>query len=745
VPRWQLASAFAMLRANQNKRKPMPALNRKHLYQLLLVLLVSTVISGVHWVGGFDRFENIGFDIRAKFFRGDTVLPDKVAVVLIDEASVQALNPLVGRYPWPRAIYADLMEFFAAGGARAVMFDILFTENERRIGDERVSITPSDQRLIEGTEEFEIAVHAAQLISDREDEANKDLLNKPLPALFRERFALPKVSGLPASTNNNFLIPYDGLYQASPGVGIVGVDPDPDGVYRRLKLLHGYHGDWFPGLSVAGLLDLLAVERVSLADNRLRLGNVTVPVDDQQQYLINMYGNYRPYSISGIFASLQKIRSGEVEGLRIFPDEFEDKIVFVGASAVGLEDVKSTSVAGKTPGVLLHASVAANMLTQDFLTIVPKWVTILLIVAFSACTGLAIFYVSGFWLQVMLPMLIAGGYAGISFWQFGANLVYDIVPPVTAVVWTWLLAFAYLSFTEGKDRRRVHKMFSQYVNEAVLDEVMENYEDILHARVGKREKLTVLFSDIRGFTTISESLQPEQVVELLNIHFDTMTNVIFDYKGTLDKFIGDAIMAFWGAPVRVEDHALLAFKAAVEMVAGLETVNAKLLERGYPTVSVGIGLHTGEVILGNIGSERKLDYTVIGDNVNLASRLEGLTKQYGFPLVVSESTMLEAASGVPHAILDQVRVKGKSQGVKIYAPLLAGVAGSGESAALAEEAELIGAAFEDYLAQRWDAAIEKYAQIGCGRLREIYTERCANLKEMGVSHNWDGIYSLSTK
>uniref|UniRef100_UPI003D096838 adenylate/guanylate cyclase domain-containing protein n=1 Tax=Sedimenticola sp. TaxID=1940285 RepID=UPI003D096838 len=232
--------------------------------------------------------------------------------------------------------------------------------------------------------------------------------------------------------------------------------------------------------------------------------------------------------------------------------------------------------------------------------------------------------------------------------------------------------------------------------------------------------------------------------ELLNCHFDKMTDVIFENRGTLDKFIGDAIMAFWGAPVRVANHADLAMKAALGMVEGLEVVNAQLAGKNYPQISIGIGIHTGEVILGNIGSERKLDYTVIGDNVNLASRLEGLTKQYGFPIVVSEQTVAAITSDMAFAVLDQVRVKGKTGAVKIYAPLTRQTSPVSADQA-ADQVQWINQGFEHYLARRWEEAAACYRQVENPTLREVYLQRCQKLSAEGIPHNWDGIYSLSTK
>jgi adenylate cyclase len=286
-------------------------------------------------------------------------------------------------------------------------------------------------------------------------------------------------------------------------------------------------------------------------------------------------------------------------------------------------------------------------------------------------------------------------------------------------------------------------MFTRYVSPAVLDQVMDRGD--LDMSVSSREYLSILFSDIRSFTSISEQLQPEQVVDLLNTYFSVMSEIAFKYSGTLDKFIGDAIMAFWGAPIRTDDHANKSVLTALEMIKALDHVNQIMQEKGYPQIEIGLGINTDHVILGNIGSERKLDYTVIGDGVNLASRLEGLTKLYKCQIIISEHTYRSLTLDIPCALVDAVRVKGKKEPIRIYAPLALPdddeivIDVSKQTVLIAEKA------FECYIDKRWDEAITLYQSLPMDGLKEVFIQRCQEFQQNPAPDNWDGVYTLLTK
>jgi len=731
---------------------------KRLLYGAIIALSTAILVNLGFYLGLFEGLERKAFDIRARY--NSTQPSSDVAIILVDEASLRGMNPIVGRWPWPRSVHADVVDFLAMSGAKAVLFDILFTENERVFGTPKGVLAPSDERLVESTASAGNVYHAAQIVIDEEDEYNKSLLNRPIPNDFSGRFSV-ELKGAPVSIHNNYYLPFKELYTASKGIGIVEFLSDSDGVYRRTKLFRHYQGNFYPVLPISPLLDIMKPESIRQEEDRIVLIGVKesnqaelplqpktleIPLQKDGSYLINMHGDFKPYSMSGVLASIQKIKMGELEGLPVSPDEFKDKVVFIGGSAVGIEDLKPTSMGSNTPGVYLHASVYSNIIRGDFLRYTGPLITSLSILLLSATVTIAILWSRNIiYYQLGIPFLLAFLYISASFWWFRYNIVFDIIAPTVSIVISWMGTFAFLSITEGKDKRKIKRMLSQYVSPSILSTLIDKSpQDVLRAGGGSKENLTILFSDIRGFTSISERLEAEKVVELLNGYLSEMVDVIFRHEGTLDKFIGDAIMAFWGAPIRINDHGNRTVLAALDMRRQLEAFNQGLVAKGLIPLDMGVGINTGEVILGNIGSEKKLDYTIIGDNVNLASRMEGLTKEYGSPILITESTYEEVKTSIPCRIIDMVRVVGRKKGIRIYEPLDVREGDlSDKTISLSEEG------FNYYLERDWEAAIKSYSGILSirpdDRLSEIFIGRCENYKNEEPPSDWDGVYTMLKK
>lgn len=705
--------------------------------------LVCVLVGAIDAAGGFARLEWMSFDARASLFRQDAEAAPDVVVVLIDEPSLQALNPLMGRFPWPRSVYADLLDFLALGRPRAVVFDLLFSERQWTPGQSPDTLSAHDKAFMQATAQYGFVYHAAQLTQEDADVNASYRLGERLPEDFVAKFALPRTKGFEPGNNNHFYLPLQGLYQGAAGVGVVGMEPDPDGVYRRIRLFHTYKGRVFPSLAIAPLINRNT--RVERGPHSISIGDTRIPLLPDGQYLINPYGQIKAYSFSGLIASLQDVRHGEVGHLLINPAEFRDKIVFIGASAVGLEDVKATALDAKTPGVYIHASVTSDVLQKSFLLPmgpVANGATLILLVIVTAAVG---FFSSRLALQMLVPPLLAVLFVAFCLWRFQHNQVYHMTTPLIGLFLSWTLTFGYRQFTEGKDKRKVRKMLSQYVSPSILTAVVDKYEDYVQAEVGTQEYVTTLFSDVRGFTSMAEQLPAQDVVELLNCHFSVMADIIFAHNGTLDKFIGDAIMAFWGAPIKTVDHALQASTAAVEMVRGLGRVNDVITGRGLPPIKIGVGLNSGEVILGNIGSEKKLDYTIIGDNVNLASRMEGLTAKYGCTVLLSESTYTAVHNLMPCGLVDRVRVKGKKVPIEIYLPLASASDRDSVLRAGFSTAEHMREAFELYAGRQWDRAATVYAALPASRVREIFIARCRQFRNQPPPDDWDGATTLDSK
>ena len=708
-----------------------------------ITALAIVIAGGVYLSGSLQKPEWMTYDWRVKHFRSDRVLPDNIAVVLIDEASLKAMDPVLGRWPWPRSIYGDILDFLALGEPTAVVFDFLFTEKEQDTRSLQAGIGENDARFAEATAHNGVVYHAMQFFRQEDTGSNID----PLPEEFG-RFEFPLSGDIATARftgrNNNYNIPFAELYHAAKNLGIVNVEPDADGVYRRVPVFMNYRGRSFPSLSIAPVLDALKIENADFDGQYLHMGDKTVPVGRDGTYSVNLYGRYNEYSVAGLISSKQMRDRGEIENMLIDPLEFKDKIVFIGTSATGLQDLKNTAMDSRLPGVLIHASVAANILTRDFIKPPAVKHTLGAIAVLALLTGLAVFSSRQIIVQATLPVLLGVAYWYWALLQYSNNTVIEVVPAVFSITVAWALSFAFLVFTEGKEKKKVRMMLSQYVSPAVLKTVVDKYEDYIKSEVGVTERVTILFSDIRGFTTLAETLDAQKIVHILNYYFTEMTEAIFSYDGTIDKFIGDAIMAFWGAPVKTEDHAQKCVLAALEMNHRLHKVNEWLATQGYGAIRTGIGINTGEVVIGNIGSEKKLDYTVIGDNVNLASRLEGLTKEYDVPVIISQSTYDSISRQIPCRVVDLVRVKGKTVPIKVYAPVLHHPH-KGQPFDTDQLVQGTEQAFTRYLKRDWPGAIRAYSMLPDDSLRKTFISRCQDYLENEPPADWDGAYTMHTK
>ncbi|MBI5889842.1 MAG: adenylate/guanylate cyclase domain-containing protein [Nitrosomonadales bacterium] len=631
---------------------------------LFIALLVFAVSVAGYTFGYFNKPELFAYDVQARMLRSEKPVDGNIKVILVDEAALKSMNDIAGRWPWPRAIWSDLLDFLSMGGARAALFDILFLERQDQA---------NDGVLRNSTRDFQNAYHSMMIGREQADLGAKEHaeLGQPLPADFVKRFALKNVSGAlhvkNGAENNNFSLPINGLSEASKGVAVVEFTPDSDNGHRRTKPLREYQGNYFPVLGLAPFID--NTTHFEIKDGSIKLNGHTIPVDAEGNCIINMYAldKVDTYSISGVFSSLQQIRKGDAGDVLVNPNEFRDSIVFIGTSAVGTADLKAIPMGASAPGVMLHAFLASNYLQNDFMNPPDRRLTYFSIFVGVFLTCWAVMFSRRFAVRILVPLSMLALYLGYAFISFESNAQVEMVPFLFSTFSTGFLSFGFLTFTEGAEKRRVSHLFTQYVSKDVLDEVMHNYKDYAKSSAGQKVEITVLFSDIRGFTTMSETETPEKIVEMLNVHFTVMADIILKHNGTIDKYIGDAIMAFWGAPVRTTDHAERAVLAGQEMLEGLKEVNRILKERGFAhEIAIGVGINTGEATIGNIGSEIKKNYTVVGDTVNLASRLESITKEQKVPLIFSEYTHEKIKDKIDCRRIGNVTVKGRGQAVDIF-------------------------------------------------------------------------------
>ena len=531
------------------------------------------------------------------------------------------------------------------------------------------------------------------------------------------------------------------IAESGENCGYFNAFPDPDGVIRWSPLVIKFQDNFYYSLPIALLMQYLDYPMIvlNLAEfgvDGVMLGDLRIPTDEIGRLLINYLGpakTFPHYSISDIIAG------------RLSPELIKGKIVIVGATATGIYDLRVTPFSPVYPGVELHATVVENILQGNFLE-QSAWTTfidICGIIFFGMIIGIAIPRLKA--LQgILLVMVLLGGFvAGNTLIFAKYNTWLNMVYPVLTMMTIYLVITVYRYFTEEREKKKIRGAFQYYLTASVINELLKDPTKLKLG--GDKKDLTVMFSDIRGFTTISEKLTPEELVHLLNEYLTAMTDIVFKYEGLLDKYIGDAIMAVFGAPVDQPDHAMRSCRTALEMMATLKGLQQKWAAEGRPFVDIGVGINSGDMVVGNMGSNMRFDYTVMGDNVNLSSRLEGINKEYGTHIVISEFTYEVVKEEVFCRELDAVRVKGKKLPVKIYELIC-------ERKDAAEHEEYIGrfhAGLAHYKAAHWDEGIAAFKSVLEIRPDDppakLYIQRCQDLKENPPEGEWDGVFTMTRK
>lgn len=505
--------------------------------------------------------------------------------------------------------------------------------------------------------------------------------------------AYKNAPGTEKFNHSNFVVPtISDFTRTARNIGFVQVKPDQDGVTRRYPLFIRYiaPGDTVPylyaSLSFQASLDFMQVPKENVivrTDKKYvllkgakidkKVKDIYIPIDEHGQMYVNWTGgwsakhfHHKPF-IDVATAAIASMEGGEmaeqaVETLSFF----KDKICFIGATATGTVDFNPIPFEPRYPMVGVHANVIDTILNQRFLKDVDWKINLLLMIAFGLIIGIVVPQIKPVfaWILTILLLGVQLGGAYLLFARYGSWI--SVVDHSLVIVFSSLSIFTYNYILEEREKRKTRGAFQYYLNPSVIEKILEDPESL---KLGGEERvMTVFFSDIRSFSTISEKMTPPQLVEYINNYLTPMTDIVFEFQGTVDKYIGDAIMAFWGAPIYTPDHALLACKSALKQLGRLKELNEKYIATGFPPLKIGIGINTGKMNVGNMGSQQRFNYTLMGDEVNLGSRLEGITKYYGVAFIVSEATYLEIKdkAKITARELDVVRVKGKTQPVGIY-------------------------------------------------------------------------------
>ena len=731
-----------------------------------LLVIVLFVLHAAEYVriDIIKQLDLIAYDARLRLTQPGG-RDDRIVIVDIDERSIAA----EGRFPWNRKKMAQLVELlFARYHAALVAFDIFFTEADESSG----------LGLLEGLASNELRDDAAyrqrlgELRGGLEYDAQfaKSLAKRPVVLAYY--FNLKQADGAalaptgmlpdPVFANGYFkgrniaflrATGYAGnleqLQRNAAAGGFAITVPDADGVVRRVPMLMEYDGAYYGALSleVARLLSPGAeleprFEKAAFARRgysgfeTLRLGQRQIPIDRNVQVLVP----YRGRQGSFPYISATDVLQGKAD-----PTLLSSKIVLVGTSAPGLLDLRATPMQETYPGVEVHANLIAGMLDNN-LKAAPEYALgaeVLLLVLFGLALALLAPALNPVG-QALLTggLLLAHVALNLYFWM-ALNLVFPVASGILMLLVMFLLNMSWGYFSETRGRQQLAGLFGQYVPPELVTEMAKSPER--YSLAPENRELTVLFSDVRGFTSIAEGLTPADLSELMNRLLTPMTEIIHRHRGTIDKYMGDAIMAFWGAPLHDLDHARHALQAALEMQRQVRTLNTTFRERGWPEIHIGIGINTGAMNVGNMGSQFRMAYTVMGDAVNLASRLEGLTKVYGTGIIVGEQT----AAALPEFAfreLDRVTVKGKDKSVAILEPL--GLEMDLDHA-LRDELKLYRQALKYYRSRDWDRAELQFLNLAktgkAPELYRMYAERVAHFRKAPPGSDWDGVFRHQLK
>jgi len=695
----------------------------------------------------FDTFQVI--DPRKK-----TAKP--VTIVDIDEKSLAKL----GQWPWPRTRIADLVTNLTRLGAVVIAFDIIFAEPDRLNPD---SAADTFRNLDEETKAKLRALPSNdQIFADAMRHSRVVVGESGLPEALSELDKTLPVTGLAmlGEDPQRFMFSFPGLLRntqvletAAGGRGLLTINPERDGIVRRVPMIMQAQGATMPSLSFEMLRLATGTDTIFIKSDVAGIKSVAVkgfevPTDRNGQLWVH-FAHYDP----SIYVSAVDVLEG-----RVAPEKIARKLVLVGTSAVGLNDIKTTPVSPAMPGVELHAQVLEAALTKSLLSQPPYGPLLefgaalllgILVIAFAPLFGPITLVVVG----ALFASLLVG-----TSWYFYTQdrLLVDFTYPLLSTTSIYLTLIFTSFVREQAQRRQIRSAFGQYLSPAMVAQLAQSPEKLVLG--GEEREMTIMFSDVRGFTTISESYKhdPQGLTALMNRFLTPLTNAILARQGTIDKYMGDAIMAFWNAPLDDKEHQLNACQAAVDMLERIDELNKKREQEAqeggpaYIPLNVGVGLNTGVCVVGNMGSDLRFDYSVLGDSVNLASRLEGQSKEYGFPIIVGSKTALAVKEKFAILELDFIMVKGKKEPEVIYA--IAGREDTAQSGRFQRLRNLTIEMLACYRSSDWEGAL---VAIERGRrtddagalelLYNLYEARIRGYQKNPPPEDWNGAFALLTK
>ena len=719
----------------------------------ILFLQLAPVNGSINKINKFiyDLKFNISIAGREKKKISDVVIID------LDEKSIQKL----GRYSsWPIAYYGEIVNYISEGGAKAIAFDMFFTEADS-LSSDIVSYYTNDVAKKLNLDKKEIysvikSLNTEKIFADALQNSNittlgafdnyfrDDLKQIELPKNMLQipigKFSyLPKIKQI---TNPN--LPIKTLSDKAYRIGFAHISPDDDGTTRHYEPMFIYDSLLVANFSFQLVLDALEVDSISFTESYCKLytkglEKIEIPIDKEGRTYLNFYGGKKTFRYISFSDIIQK---------RIPQKYFKDKIVFVGSSAIGLHDLKTIPIDLNYPGVELHATFVNNALNNEFINLLDKKLQIIMLIILIAISFYLFSRFNITWTVISFPLILLGAFIFDYFLFTSYNLVINFGLVIYFSTTSFIAIVLYRYKTELQEKMKVKKTFGHYLPSSIMNEMLNNPEKLTLG--GEYKNVTALFTDIKGFTSISENVEPSELTKFLKEYMTELTSSVFKNEGMLDKYIGDAIVALFGVPLELEHHAQKACIAAIEMRKLSHKISAKFSNiKHFKDLVTRIGINTGDMITGNMGSEQLFDYTGIGDNMNLAARLEALNKYYNSEILISEATKNELSDEFIYREIDNVAVKGKEKGIRIFelVDLISNLK-ENELTNIKIQFSQFSIILQNYYSGNWILAkenLDNYLEIYSSDLVAISLKQKIDNFNLIPPENWSGVFKMESK
>ncbi len=711
----------------------------KILFALLFAVLSVVATTLLFRLEFFKSLELKAYDALLQA-RGERQHTQNVVIVTIDEFSMKELD-----YPMPRDKYGPLLAILADRGAIAVGVDDLFPTTR----EDSISQYANDQFLFYHGFAKNVYHAIGPFVPSEENAGEQRAIDAEAAKVLRKH-SIPKHAqfNFPVATYIDER-PYDSLVSLAAGLGHILIRPDSiDGIIRSVPFFVEYAGDYYPtfGAALAFAAAKVNLKSITVDENPdggliVRAGQLEIPLDDHGYLTVDYAGPNSVYKQISFIDVLDAYAKKDMKTLAMF----KDAIVIIGPTARSIGDHNPTPLADISPNCFVHANVYDQIISEKYIAPAKYESQMLFLGLMALLVSIAAILLKLRW-SLPIGMVFIGGYVLFAYSTFqNTGVIYFLVEPIFALFFCFASAMSYNAATEGKQKAQIKGMFEKYVDKAVVKQILDNPS--LVKLGGEEREITTLFADIEGFTSMAEKMGPTNTVGMLNSYLTEMSNIIIENGGTIDKYIGDAIMSFWGAPLSDADQAFNACASAINMQRKLTALHTKWIHYGRPVVNQRIGINTGRAVVGNMGAETRLNYTAIGDAVNLAARLEGVNKEYGTRLLMSDYTYRKVHDRVLSREMDLVVVMGKSEPVRIYE--LIALADEVQTDATKKFLEFYHSGLEAYKKRAWKSAIDQFNQALSIRrddiVSNIYIQRATLFTDAPPPDDWNGVFIMTKK